>query len=77
MAHDGHIRHENYEFTGVGGPALASAFSRALDLRIRDLDPVVYDGHTLRTALNGCILEFTYIGVQYPLSPLATAKSPT
>jgi hypothetical protein len=45
MAHDSHIRHENYVFTSVGGPAPASAFSRVLDLRSGDLDPVVYGGH--------------------------------
>ena len=27
MAHDGHIRNENYEFIAVKGPALASALS--------------------------------------------------
>ena len=26
------------------------------------MDPVVHDGHTLETALRGCILEFTSIG---------------
>ena len=69
MAHDGHIRHENHEFIGVEGLAPMSAFSHGLDLRSRDLDPVAYGGHTLKTALSGSILEFTYIGGQYPLSP--------
>ena len=50
MAHDDHICHENYEFTSVRGPAPVSAFSYGLDLRIGDLDPVVYSGHTLKTA---------------------------
>jgi hypothetical protein len=67
MAHGGHIRHENYEFTDIEG--LAPTSSCVLDLRFRDLDPVVYDGHTLKTALSGNILEFTYIRGQYPLSP--------
>jgi hypothetical protein len=77
MAHGGHIRHKNYEFTGAGGPAPASAFSHALDLCFRDLYPAVYDGHTLETTLSGSIPEFTYIGGQYPPSPPATAKSST
>ena len=66
MAHSGHIRHENYEFTSVGGPAPASAFIRVLDLSSRDLDPMVFGGHTLRTALSSNTLEFTYIGGLVP-----------
>ena len=62
MVHGGHIRHENYEFTSVGGPAFTSAFNRTLDLRYGDLDPTVYGRRTLKTALNGSILEYTYIG---------------
>ena len=64
MAHGGHIRHENYEFIDIGGLAPTFAISHGLDLHIRDLDPVVYGGHSLRTALRGRILEFTYIGGQ-------------
>jgi hypothetical protein len=77
MAHDGHIHHENYEFTGVGGPTPVSAFGRVLDLCSEDLDPMVYDRHTLRTTLSGSILESTNIGGQVPRLPLATAKSST
>jgi hypothetical protein len=66
MAHDGHIRNKNYEFIGTKGPAPMFAFSHALDLHFRDLDPVVYGGHTLGTALSGSILEFTYIGGSVP-----------
>jgi hypothetical protein len=62
MAHGGHIRHENYKFYGVGGPAPASAFSHDLDLSSRDLDPAAYGGHTLEIALSGSIPEFTYVG---------------
>ena len=51
---------KNYEFIGVKGPVPASAFSRDPDLDPRDLDPTVHGGHTLRTALGGSILEFTY-----------------
>ena len=69
MAHDGHIHHENHEFTGAEGPVPMFTFSRGLDLHPRDLDPVAYGGHTIGTALCGSILEFTYIGGQYPLSP--------
>jgi hypothetical protein len=49
MAHGGHIHRENYKFTGVGGPAPLFAFSRILDLQFEDLDPSVYNRHTLRT----------------------------
>ena len=73
MAHGGHIRHKNYEFTGVRGPAPASAFNRVLDLRSEDLDPMVYGGHTLGTALSSSIPEFTYIGG--PVSSLAPAMA--
>jgi hypothetical protein len=66
MAHDSYIRHENYEFIGVEGPAPMFAFSHGLDLRSRDLDPMVYSRHTLRTALSGSIPDFTYIGGQVP-----------
>ena len=66
MAHGSHIYHENYEFIGVKRPAPVSAFSRGQDLRPRDLDPVVYGEHTLKTTLNGSILEFTYIGGAVP-----------
>ena len=62
MAHGSHIRHENYEFIGIEGPAPTSIFSHSQVLHPGDLDPVAYEGHTLGTALSGCILEFTYIG---------------
>ena len=75
MAHGGHIRHENYEFTGVGGPAPMFAFSRIPDLRSGDLDPVVYGGRTLGTTLNGSIPKSTYIGGPYPHSSPAMAMS--
>jgi hypothetical protein len=61
MAHDGHIHHKNYEFISAKGLAPMSAFSRGPDLHPRDLNPVAHGGHTLRTALGGCILEFTYL----------------
>jgi hypothetical protein len=70
IAHGGNTHHENYEFIGVRGPAPASAFSCVPDLCSRDLDPAVYGGHTLGTALSGSILEFTYIGG--PVPSLAT-----
>ena len=62
MAHGGHIHHENHEFIGIEGPAPTSIFSHSQVLHPGDLDPVAYEGHTLGTALSGCILEFTYIG---------------
>ena len=52
VAHDGHIHHENYEFTGVEGTTPVSVFSHILDLRSRDLDLAVYGRHALRTALS-------------------------
>jgi hypothetical protein len=52
-AHSSHIRHENYEFTDVGGLAPMFAFSCGPDLLIRDLDPMVYGEHTLRITLSG------------------------
>ena len=60
MAHGGHSHRENYEFISVKGPALASTFCRGLDLHPGDLDPAVHGGHTLKTALGGCIPEFSY-----------------
>jgi hypothetical protein len=66
MAHGGHIRHENHEFTGIEGPTPTFAFSSSPNLHPGDLDPVAYDGQTLRTALNSSILEFTYIGGPVP-----------
>jgi hypothetical protein len=68
MADGGHISCENYEFTGIGGPAPASAFSRTLDLCYGDLDPAVYGRRTLGIALSGSIPEYTYIGGLYPHS---------
>ena len=68
MAYGGHIRHKNNEFIGIEGPTPASTFGRSLDLRPGDLDPTVYDGRTLRTALSGSIPEYTYIGGPYPHS---------
>ena len=44
MAHGGHIHHEDYEFAGIEGPAPAPTFSHGLDLRSRNLDPVVHYG---------------------------------
>jgi hypothetical protein len=62
MDHDSHICHKNYEFIGVRGPASASAFSYGLDLCNRGLNPAVFGGHTLGTALSGSIPELPYIG---------------
>jgi hypothetical protein len=66
MAHGGHICHENYEFTSVGGLAPMSVFSRNLDLCYRDLDLVVYSGRTLKTTHSGSITEYTYVGGPIP-----------
>ena len=66
MACGGHIRHENYGFIGIEGPAPASAFGHGLDLHSRGLDPVAYGRHSLRTTLSGYISKFTYIGELVP-----------
>ena len=67
MAHGGHIRHENYEFTSIKGSALVSTNGHGPNLYNRDLGPVACGGHTLRTTPDGSILEFTYVGGgQYP-----------
>jgi hypothetical protein len=62
VTHGGHIRRKNYEFIGVRGTAPASTFSYGPDLCNRGLNPVVYGGHTLGTALSGSIPELPYIG---------------
>ena len=61
MAHGGHIRCENYEFAGIGGPAPTSAYSRCRSLRHGDLGLMAHGGYTLRTTPGGSISEFTYI----------------
>ena len=69
VAHDGHIHHENYEFTDIESPAPVTAFSCSSDLRFGSLDPAVCGGQTLGTDPGGCILEFTCKGGQHSLSP--------
>ena len=77
MARGGRICHENHGSISVEGPAPTSAFSHGPDLHPGDQDSIAYGGHTLRTAFSGSILEFTYIGGQYPPSPPAMAKTST
>ena len=60
MAHGGHIRRKNYEFTSIKWPAPTSARSYDPNLYHGDLGRVAHSGHTLRTASSGSILEFTY-----------------
>ena len=76
MAHDGHFQYENYEFTGIGGPAPTSAFGHILDLCFGDLDPAVCVEHALRTACSGSIPEFTYIWGASTLSRHQSWPSP-
>ena len=66
MARGGHIHNENHRSIGVEGPVPTFTFSHGLDLHPRDLDPLVYGGHTIGTALCGSFLEFTYIGGLVP-----------
>ena len=61
-AHGDRIHHGNPKSIGIEGLAPTSIFSHSQVLHPGDLDPVAYEGHTLGTALSGCILEFTYIG---------------
>ena len=66
MCHGGHILHKKYEFIGAEGLAPVSTFSRILNLYPGELVPMVRGGHTLRTALSGNILGFTYKGGRAP-----------
>ena len=61
MAHGGHICRKNYEFTSIKGPVAVTAYGYDPNLCHRDLRHVAHNGHTLETALGGCILEFTYL----------------
>ena len=60
MAYGGHICRKNYEFTSIKGPAAVTACGYDPNLCHRDLGHVARNGHTLRTASDGSILEFTY-----------------
>ena len=60
MALGGHIRRKNYKFTSIKGSAPASACGYDPNLYHRDPGHVAHSGHTLRTASDGSILEFTY-----------------
>ena len=60
MVHDGHICRKNYEFISIKGPTPATARGYDPNLYHRDLGHVARNGHTLGTASDGSILEFTY-----------------
>ena len=60
MAHDGHIHRRNYEFTSIKGPAPVTARGYDPNLCHIDSGHVARNGHTLGTASDGSILEFTY-----------------
>jgi hypothetical protein len=66
MAHNGHIHSENYRFIGANGLALASTISHNLDLHLGNLGHMAHGGHTPRTALGGCILEYIYLEGSVP-----------
>ena len=59
MARGDHIHHENYGVIGANGSAPAFITSHSLDLHLGNLSSMACGGHTLRTALRGCIPEFT------------------
>ena len=77
MALTGLILLGNHAVNDTKGPVPAPIFSCGPDLHLGGLDPMIHDGHTLKTPLGGCILEFTYMGDQHPLSPSAIAKTST
>ena len=60
MVHDGHIRHKNYEFISIKGPAPASARGYNPNLCHGDPGHIARSGLTLGTTFDGSILEFTY-----------------
>ena len=45
----------------MGARTPTSTFSHSLNLYSGELDPTVYDGHTIETALDGSIPESIYI----------------
>ena len=59
MALGGHIHHKNYEFTSIKGLAPATTHGYDPNLCHRDSGHIARNGHTLRTASSGSILEFT------------------
>jgi len=61
MASTGHILLGNHTVDLTKGPAPMSTFSRGPNFHPRGLYHVAHGGHTLKTTLEGCILEFTYI----------------
>jgi hypothetical protein len=52
-----------------------STYSHGPNLHHGDQGYVAHRGHTLRTALRGCILEFTNPEGQHPHSSLVVAMS--
>jgi hypothetical protein len=61
MASTGHILLGNHAVNRTERPTPVSVLSCDPDLRPVGLDPVVHSGHTLKTALGGCILECTHV----------------
>ena len=61
MASISHILLGNHVVNHTKGPTPASALSCDPDLRPEGLDPAIHGGHTLRTALGGCIPECTHV----------------
>jgi hypothetical protein len=62
-----HIHCENCKFTDVKGLVPMPTYSHSPNLCHGDLGSVARDRHSLKTAPDGSILEFTYIGGQHPL----------
>jgi hypothetical protein len=76
MASTNHILLGNHSVNHTKGPMPVSTLSCDPDLHLEGLDPpTVHSGHTLRTALRGCIPECTYVGAQCPLSSRDKAKT--
>ena len=61
MVLDGHMRRKNYEFISIKGLAPASAHGYDPNLCHGNSGHVARSGHTLGTASDGSILEFTYL----------------
>ena len=59
MAMIGHIPLGNHAVNHAKGPVPASTISHNPDLHLGNLGPMAHGGHTSRTGLRGCILEFT------------------
>jgi hypothetical protein len=61
MASTSHILSRNHAVNLTKGLVPVSALGHGPDIHLKNLRPVARGGHTLKTALGGCILEFIYL----------------